>query len=62
MTRTVSDPVCGDRPAWELADGGRHGWAGPTLLASYLHLHWAGVPGAATRLVRSALAARTARV
>jgi cobyrinic acid a,c-diamide synthase len=62
MTRTVSDPVCGDRPAWELADGGRRGWAGPTLLASYLHLHWAGVPGAATRLVRSALAARTARV
>jgi cobyrinic acid a,c-diamide synthase len=60
--RTVSDPACGDRPAWELADGSRHGWAGPNLLASYLHLHWAGVPGAATRLVSSALAVRTARV
>ena len=60
--RTVSDPPCGDRPAWELADGSRHGWAGPTLLASYLHLHWAGVPGAADRLVRTARAARAARV
>jgi precorrin-6A synthase (deacetylating) len=60
--RTVSDPVCGDRPAWELADGTRQGWAGPNLLASYLHLHWAGVPGAATRLVSSAVAARMARV
>jgi cobyrinic acid a,c-diamide synthase len=60
--RTVSDPAGGDRPAWELADGSRHGWAGPNLLASYLHLHWAGLPGAAGRLVRKALAARMARV
>jgi cobyrinic acid a,c-diamide synthase len=60
--RTVSDPTCGDQPAWELAGGGRHGWAGPSLLASYLHLHWAGVPGAATRLVGSALAGRMAGV
>jgi cobyrinic acid a,c-diamide synthase len=60
--RTVSDPTCGDQPAWELAGGGRHGWAGPSLLASYLHLHWAGVPGAATRLVSSALAGRMAGV
>ena len=34
----------------------------PSLLASYLHLHWAGVPGAATRLVGSALAGRMAGV
>jgi cobyrinic acid a,c-diamide synthase len=60
--RTVSDPPCGDRPAWELADGTRHGWASPTLLASYLHLHWAGVRGAADRLVGTARAARAARV
>jgi cobyrinic acid a,c-diamide synthase len=52
--RTVSEPVHGDGPAWELADGTRSGWAGPGLLASYLHLHWAGTPGAAARLVRSA--------
>jgi len=57
--RTVSEPTRGDSPAWELADGTRSGWAGPGLLASYLHLHWAGVPGAAARLVRSALARRT---
>jgi len=60
--RTVSDPPHGDRPAWKLADGNSHGWASPTLLASYLHLHWAGVPGAAERLVRTARAARSARV
>jgi cobyrinic acid a,c-diamide synthase len=60
--RTVCDPRCGDRPAWELADGTRQGWAGPNLLASYLHLHWAGIPGAANRLVRTALTARTAKV
>jgi cobyrinic acid a,c-diamide synthase len=53
--RTVSEPGHGDSPAWELADGTRTGWAGPGLLASYLHLHWAGVPGAAARLVRAAL-------
>lgn len=60
--RTVSEPAHGARPAWRLPDGTHHGWAGPNLLASYLHLHWAGVPGAATRLVAAALAARTARV
>jgi cobyrinic acid a,c-diamide synthase len=59
--RTVSEPGSGDDPAWRLADGSRAGWASPTLLASYLHLHWAGGPGAAARLVRAALAARARR-
>jgi cobyrinic acid a,c-diamide synthase len=59
--RTVSEPGSGDDPAWRLADGSPAGWASPTLLASYLHLHWAGVPGAAARLVRAALAARARR-
>ena len=59
--RTVSEPAHGDNPAWRLADGSLSGWAGPGLLASYLHLHWAGVPGAAARLVRAALAARSRR-
>jgi cobyrinic acid a,c-diamide synthase len=58
--RTVSDPAHGADPAWRLADGGRSGWAGPGLLASYLHLHWAGLPGAAPRLVAAALARRPA--
>jgi cobyrinic acid a,c-diamide synthase len=70
--RTISEPAHGPAhepgpgpepepgPAWELADGSRHGWAGPGLLASYLHLHWAGVPGAAARLVRAAGTTRRA--
>jgi len=56
--RTVSEPAHGPGPAWELADGTRTGWAAPGLLASYLHLHWAGLPGAAPRLAAAALARR----
>ncbi|WP_038951793.1 cobyrinate a,c-diamide synthase [Aeromicrobium massiliense] len=41
--RTTVTPVHGDRPAWSL-DAGDVGFAGPTLSASYLHLHWAGHP------------------
>ncbi len=41
--RTTVTPVHGDDPAWTL-DGGTVGFAGPTLSASYLHLHWAGHP------------------
>jgi cobyrinic acid a,c-diamide synthase len=59
--RTVSEPAHGDEPAWQLADGTRHGWAGPSLLASYLHLHWAGQPQAAARLVQAARASQLTR-
>ncbi len=55
---TVSEPAHGDEPAWQLSDGTRRGWAGPSLLASYLHLHWAGQPQAAARLVQAARAFR----
>jgi len=58
--RTVSDPAHGEHPAWQLADRTETGWAAPGLLASYLHLHWAGVPGAAARLAQTALARRPA--
>jgi cobyrinic acid a,c-diamide synthase len=58
---TVSEPVHGERAAWQLADGTRSGWAGPGLLASYLHLHWAGIPDTAGRLVQAAIAGRAAR-
>jgi cobyrinic acid a,c-diamide synthase len=58
--RTVSEPAAGPQPAWQVAGRGVEGWAGPGLLASYLHLHWAGLPEAAPRLVAAALAARTA--
>jgi cobyrinic acid a,c-diamide synthase len=56
--RTASEPACGDTPAWRLADSTEQGWATPSMLASYLHVHWAGLPGAASRLVGAALAAR----
>jgi cobyrinic acid a,c-diamide synthase len=56
--RTVSVPAHGEHPAWQLADGAETGWAAPGMLASYLHLHWAGVPAAASRLVQTALARR----
>lgn len=41
--RTTVTPVHGDRPAWSV-DGSEVGFAGTTLSASYLHLHWAGHP------------------
>ncbi|HVT64193.1 MAG TPA: cobyrinate a,c-diamide synthase [Mycobacteriales bacterium] len=56
--RTVVEPPTGEMPAWRFADGSQHGWAGETMVASYLHLHWAGVPGAAARLVQTAVAQR----
>jgi cobyrinic acid a,c-diamide synthase len=59
--RTVSEPAAGPRPAWQLSDGSRQGWATSRLLASYLHLHWAGLPAAAPRLVTAARTARAAR-
>jgi cobyrinic acid a,c-diamide synthase len=59
--RTVSAPARGHRPAWRLSDGSEHGWASDSLLASYLHVHWAGVPGAAGRLAAAAAVSRGAR-
>lgn len=41
--RTTVTPVRGDRAAWTV-DGGAVGFSGPTLSASYLHVHWAGHP------------------
>jgi cobyrinic acid a,c-diamide synthase len=59
--RTVSEPAAGPAPAWQLTDGSQQGWATPRLLASYLHLHWAGLPAAAPRLVAAARAAQEAQ-
>jgi cobyrinic acid a,c-diamide synthase len=56
--RTASEPAHGTSPAWLLSDGSVQGWAAPTLLASYLHVHWAGLPDAASRLVAAALSSR----
>jgi cobyrinic acid a,c-diamide synthase len=59
--RTASVPAHGSTPAWRLPDGSAQGWASSTMLASYLHVHWAGLPGAAERLVAAALGSRAAR-
>ena len=40
--------------AWLFTDGRLEGWSGDTLHASYLHVHWAGLPDAAPRLVAAA--------
>jgi cobyrinic acid a,c-diamide synthase len=58
--RTVSVPAHGPSPAWRLSDGSEHGWTSDSLLASYLHVHWAGVPAAADRLVAAAADSRRA--
>jgi cobyrinic acid a,c-diamide synthase len=58
--RTTAQPAHGASPAWRLRDSSQQGWATPTLLASYLHVHWAGLPDVARRLVGAALSARSA--
>jgi cobyrinic acid a,c-diamide synthase len=59
--RTMIQPAHGDSPAWRLDDSSEQGWATATLLASYLHVHWAGLPGAAPRLIDAAMSARAPR-
>jgi cobyrinic acid a,c-diamide synthase len=51
--RTVATPAAGDRAAWEV-DGAPTGFAGETLHASYLHVHWAGHPVLAQRFAEAA--------
>ena len=53
--RTVVTPRSGDRPAWRFADGTLEGFSTTdAVVASYLHLHPAGVPELALRLVGTA--------
>jgi len=57
--RTAAIPAHGPRPAWRWA-GGRaestrlDGHVQGNVIASYLHLHWASKPDAASRLVTAA--------
>ncbi|HWG94351.1 MAG TPA: cobyrinate a,c-diamide synthase [Mycobacteriales bacterium] len=51
--RTVVAPRAGEVPAWTL-DGGPEGFRQDGVVASYLHVHWAGTPEAAAAFVDAA--------
>jgi cobyrinic acid a,c-diamide synthase len=55
--RTTVEPRAGAAPAWAVQDHAPEGWVHGGVHASYLHLHWAGVPGVADRFVAAARAA-----
>jgi cobyrinic acid a,c-diamide synthase len=57
--RTEVVPAAGVAAAWQWEPGVGEGFVTPRVHASYLHLHWAGVPGIAERFV-AACAARAA--
>jgi cobyrinic acid a,c-diamide synthase len=47
--RTAAVPAAGDQPAWQLGSGRLEGHVAGSVIASYLHTHWAGHPAAAAR-------------
>ncbi|HEX5741233.1 MAG TPA: cobyrinate a,c-diamide synthase, partial [Pilimelia sp.] len=63
--RTAVTPEAGAAPAWAWRDSAegtrREGFVAGGVHASYLHLHWAAVPGLAAALVRAAAAWAPAR-
>jgi cobyrinic acid a,c-diamide synthase len=53
--RTAVTPRAGAQPAWQWRGGEPEGFVQGGVHASYLHLHWAGVPSIARRLVTAAV-------
>ena len=47
--RTAAVPAAGDQPAWRFGSGDLEGHVAGSVIASYLHTHWAGHPAAAAR-------------
>jgi cobyrinic acid a,c-diamide synthase len=47
--RTAAVPAAGDQPAWRLGPRSFEGHVAGSVIASYLHTHWAGQPAAAAR-------------
>jgi cobyrinic acid a,c-diamide synthase len=47
--RTATVPAAGDQPAWRFGPGTLEGHVAGSVVASYLHTHWAGHPAAAAR-------------
>jgi cobyrinic acid a,c-diamide synthase len=47
--RTAAVPAAGDQPAWRVGAGAVEGHVAGSVVASYLHTHWAGHPAAAAR-------------
>jgi len=56
--RTSVSLKTGESAAWRLPGGAREGVAQGALLASYLHLHWAGQPAFAARFAAACAAFR----
>jgi cobyrinic acid a,c-diamide synthase len=56
--RTVLTPAAGASPAWGWAGVPGEGFVAGNVHASYLHLHWVGLPGIAQRLVAACHPAR----
>jgi cobyrinic acid a,c-diamide synthase len=54
LHRTNITPRAGSRPAWVWAGGHPEGFIEGAVHASYLSVHWAGVPRMASRLVSAA--------
>ncbi len=62
--RTAVAPASGRCAAWRLSSGTSEGHVNGNVVASYLHIHWAGHPGFAAKFAAAArtAAARTATI